>query len=168
MYTCVHPKSQCFVRVHNLIATADLMIDTSIDELSQETTSIMQMRRSVRGRPYGRTTIINRARRFPLKPRCGGAAAAAPPRGRPADAFHPATRPSIIIYTATTPVRPTARHIAAAAAAVVRYYDIRAGPICHTPSGRIPTPDVDQSTVADNARAAHGYNNIIIILCPRG
>lgn len=40
MYTYV-PKSQCFMRVHNLIATADLMIDTSIDELSQETTSIM-------------------------------------------------------------------------------------------------------------------------------
>lgn len=119
--------------------------------------------RSAVGRTDGRTTIINRARRFSLKPRCGGATAAAPPRGRPADAFHPATRPSL--NAATTPVRPTARHITAA---VVRYYDIRAGPICHTPSGRIPTPDVDQSTVADNARAAHGYNNIIIILCPRG
>lgn len=141
-----------------MIATADL-IDAR--RSMNERRKPLQLCKCVgrADRTDGRRSSIERSAFSPKTPSRGGPQAA-PPRGRPADAFNPHRR-------GTPPVRCARRSAAVRRIIIILllfYSDIRAGPICHTPSGRIPTPDVDQSTVADNARAAHGYYNIIIII----
>jgi len=116
------------------------------------------MRRSGRpdGRTDGRRSSIERSAFCPKTPSRG-----APEPHLPADAPLTRSTPTAGAHrpSVTHAAQPPVRHYNVI---LLFYNDIRAGPICHTPSGRIPTPDVDQSTVADNARAAHGYYNIII------
>lgn len=114
------------VIVYIIIMTTTELIDTSIDE-RRKPPQLCKFVGLIINRVFPenhRRYAYTTTRVHTTSPVTGG-----PPPHLPSDA--PLARPP-----------PTARRTTT-----------RAGPICHTPSGgRIPTPDVDQSSAADNAQ----------------